>query len=89
VKKHDKARVKKGLCLHCGRRGVTQIHHIYYGSYRNRAEKADFVIELCPECHALMHNTPLGDKLKRSFQQKYEETHSREEFLKKMGRSWL
>lgn len=69
--------------------GPTQIHHIYGGSYRNRSDKADFVIELCAECHGLMHNSSAGTAFKKAFQRKYESLHSHEEFVKLMGRSWL
>lgn len=75
----------------CGRRGETQIHHVYGGAYRKRSEAYDFVLEVCPECHRRIHDTSLGERLKRVFQERWEATHrgGHEEWMRLMGRSWL
>ncbi len=90
-KRHDKHHPKKGLCTRCGKVGLTEIHHIYSGAYRARSDKHGFVIELCHECHRLMHETSEGKRLKKTRQRLWESVpgHTREQWLKMMGMSWL
>lgn len=92
--KRDRPRKKRGVCAHCGKAGVTQIHHIFGGAYRGRSEANDFVVELCPACHRLMHDTSIGLELQRAFQRKWERMHKDlddpgAEWIRLMGKSWL
>jgi hypothetical protein len=71
-------------------------HHIYFGPNRNASEKNGFWVWLRHDMHiAGSHNeTPHNCRevdlyLKEMCQRKYEETHSREEFISLIGRSYL
>ena len=82
-------------CVNCGKYG-TEVHHIFYGTgQRKISEKLGFKVRLCPSCHRGqpqgVHggNRELDLKLKREFQTRYELTHTREEFIKLIGRNYL
>ena len=85
-----KKRNKKGFCRMCGTVGATEIHHVYPGAYRLKSDKNDFVIELCHACHMSIHDDPEKMRaLKESTQKAFEKQYSHEEFVRRMGRSWL
>ena len=71
------------------------IHHIYQGTGRRKiSEREGFIVPLTPAEHnmsdnAVHFNRKLDLYLKRLGQKKYEETHTREEFIKLIGRSYL
>lgn len=73
------------------------IHHIYFGSgRRNISDREGFVVPLCNACHKdsmFGVHGKYGEKnalyLKQVCQEKYEETHTREEFMKLIGRNYL
>lgn len=72
------------------------IHHIYGGYGRREiSEREGFIIPLTPQEHnmsdtAIHFNKPLDLMIKRRCQAKYESMgHSREEFIKLIGRSYL
>ena len=71
------------------------IHHIYSGTGRRKiSEREGFIVPLTNAEHnmsdnAVHFNKTLDLYLKRLCQQKYEETHSREDFIKLIGRSYL
>jgi hypothetical protein len=48
-------RVKRGQCRRCGKFGATEWHHIFGGPQRKAAEREGLVIELCHDCHLLLH----------------------------------
>ena len=88
--KHDKKREKKGFCQLCGEHGITHIHHVFGGSRRGVSERYDFVIELCPNCHSWVHaSEAANERLKMKYQRIYEQTHTRAQWMKLMGRNWL
>lgn len=72
-------------------------HHIYYGTGKRKiSEKNGFWVWLIPEKHnrgnESVHLDPdrkLDLRLKRECQAKYEETHSRAEFVKLIGKNYL
>lgn len=78
-----------------------QKHHIFGGPLRSISEANGFWVWLIDFNHTGANsNTPLGFKgvhhdrerdleLKRDCQAKYEETHSREEFMALIGRNYL
>ncbi len=81
-------------CLICGSSQGLERHHVFYGSgLRQLSEKWGMVAPLCHRCHRGSHGVhfsrPLDLMLKRLFQEKFEETHTREEFMAIFGRSWL
>ena len=76
----------KGILLHK--------HHIYGGPNRRISEANGFWIYLIPRLHNMSNdgvhfNAELDMKIKQECQLKYEETHTREEFMELIGRSYL
>ena len=82
-------------CLICGSNQGLERHHVFYGrGLRQLSEKHGMVAPLCHRCHRDSHagvhfNKPLDLMLKRLFQEKFEEIHTRQEFVAIFGRSWL
>lgn len=69
-------------------------HHIYGGKNRLVSEQNGFFVYLRHDWHVgttyCVHHNPLLDKrLKQQCQQAYELTHSREEFMRLIGRNYL
>ena len=85
---------REGVCYLCGLRCKTHRHHIFDGPNRRLSEEDGLVVHLCPSCHNMgpvnVHN---NIKIRRILQAKgqmwYEETHTREEFMKRYGRNYL
>ena len=83
------------VCHLCARMGRTEMtycheHHVYPGKNRKASDKAGFVIPLCPRHHAEIHKKyKLMKDVQQEIQRKYEQTHSREEFMKIIGRNYL
>lgn len=86
-------RTKK--CWVCGKRDDLECHHVFYGrAYRHLSEKYGMKVWLCSEHHrgrTGVHggNRDLGLRLMRYAQRKFEETHTREEFMSIFGRNRL
>ena len=82
-----------GTCFFCGRACSTARHEIFYGwANRQKAKRLGYWVNLCPTCHDDVHKYPndgIDKYLKHKGQIKYEETHSREEFIDEWGRSYL
>lgn len=61
-------------------------HHLLANSKKRFAEKAGAWVWLCRGHHSYIHDTPAGQEewreWKRQAQKKYEETHSRKEWMK-------
>lgn len=69
-------------------------HHIYGGPNRSISEREGFYIWLKSDWHnmkgyGIHFNKELDLKVKRECQRKYEETHTREEFMALIGRNYL
>lgn len=70
-------------------------HHIYAGNPNRRiSEENGFWVYLLPELHntsdlGVHFDKDLDLRLKRECQTKFEETHSREEFMRLIGRNYL
>ena len=70
-------------------------HHIFFGtSNRKNSEKYGLWVYLIPELHNTTNNGVHFNKeldllCKRAGQNAFEETHTREEFLKIFGRNYL
>lgn len=48
--------VKK--CYICGDEGAVEVHHCIHGtSGRKKAEADGLMVNLCPECHRLLHDS--------------------------------
>lgn len=69
-------------------------HHIYEGTAnRSISEKNGFKVWLCyphhnDPSHGVHHIEELNDWLKAICQKKYEETHSRQDFMDLIGRNY-
>ena len=77
-------------CHICGISQGIQMHHMLHGSMRANADKYGLVVPLCYQCHMLLHDTGFFDKeLQREAQRIFERDHTREEFIKTFGKSYL
>ena len=95
----------EGHCFICDLLGIDvwysylEEHHIFGGtSNRKKSEKYGLKVRLCAYHHrgningsreAVHHNREYADMLHRIGQEKFEETHTREEFRQACGKSWL
>lgn len=81
-------------CFYC-RRPSQHIHEVYFGKNRQISIENGFCVGLCAWHHNLggkdsVHeNRAMDLELKKMYQKKYEESHTREEFIKLIGRSYL
>ena len=77
-------------CIECGRHGE-HTHHVLFGRNRKNSEKYGLKVRLCNACHYRLHNQDeaLAMKYRRMGQRYFEQTHSREEFIKIFGRNYL
>ena len=83
----DKGIEKTGYCECCGKwSSRLDPHEIYGGSNRKRSIKNNFVKRICRQCHC---NEELIMNLRKEVQKEYEENHTREEFIKIIGKSYL
>ena len=82
-------------CFFCGSTGLLEEHHNFFGNPgRKISEKNGFKVRLCPYCHRIDGVSPHKNRnndlmLKRLCQREFEKTHSREEFIKLVGRNYL
>lgn len=80
-------------CLICGS-PYTEVHHIYFGHGRRRiSDREGFIAYLCQEHHRGRYS-PHGNReadlrLKERCQRVFEKTHSRQEFIALIGKSYL
>lgn len=74
-------------CALCGSPYI-QLHHIYEGKNRKNSTKYSMIVPLCKYHHDWVHKTNYKG-FKEKYQKKFEETHTREEFIKIFGRSYL
>jgi len=73
---------------------ITHKHHIYGGPLRDISEAEGFTVDLCVRHHefakeAVHENHENMRLLQRHCQMKYEETHSRRQFMELIGRNYL
>ena len=87
---------KTEQCYFCGSRSNLETHHIYFGNpWRKISDKNGFTVRLCSECHKVNENSPHRNRAKDLYlkcicQIAYEaQGHSREEFIKLIGRNYL
>lgn len=86
--------VKK--CYACSRRTNLHDHHIYFGTSRRKiSEKNGFKVWLCQEHHEGTYGVhgkyghELDLLLKQTCQKKFEETHTRSEFIALIGKNYI
>lgn len=87
---------KTEQCYFCGSRYNLETHHIFFGNPgRKISDKNGFTVRLCADCHKWNRLSPHRNRktdlvLKKTCQQAYEaQGHSREEFIKLVGRNYL
>lgn len=84
---------EENACFICGRPYPLHKHHIYGGGARLISEENGFWCYLCHDHHIGDHGVHRHEeenrKLKALCQAKYEETHSREEFMDLIGRNYM
>ena len=77
-------------CYYCKRKikenEKLDLHEVYGGSNRIRSIKNGFVVPLCRLCHS---NEEIIQYLRIKLQKEYEKTHSREEFIKIIGKNYI
>ena len=102
-KKHPQSIVarKKGDFLLCAKlhgdeaEKYTEVHHVFFGSgRRDVSEQNGFVCDLCIPHHregpeAVHRNRESREYLCRLFQEEYERSHTREEFMELTGINYL
>lgn len=78
-------------CLICGTTRNLHKHHCLHGTAnRKNAEKYGLWVYLCGEHHAEVHaKHSLDLQFKQRAQREFEKTHTREEFRRVFGKSWL
>lgn len=83
------------VCFVCGNPYSVQKHHIYGGGNRSVSEDNGFWVYLCPRHHTRtiysVHGDPdhrLDKELKAMCQSIYERDHTRDEFIRLIGRSY-
>lgn len=86
-RQRDKEIIKSGICEYCEKFSKRlDLHEVYGGSNRKRSILNKFIKRLCRKCHS---NPKILKQLKIDTQKEYEKTHTREEFIKLIGRSYL
>lgn len=86
-RQRDKDLVKSGICEFCGEYSKRlDPHEIYGGSNRKRSIKYKFVKLICPRCHS---NEAIINQIRIDTQKEFEKTHTREEFIKIIGKSYI
>ena len=86
-RQRDKDIVKSGKCEFCGRECKRlDPHEVYGGSNRQRSIKHKFVKLICRECHS---NEKVIAQIRKDVQKEFEKTHTREEFIKLIGISYI
>ena len=74
------------LCENCGKNAHLDPHEVYGGRNRKRSILNGFIKLLCRECHS---NEEILNQLKIDTQKEYEKTHTREEFIKIIGKNYI
>lgn len=86
-RQRDKNRVKEGKCDYCQmEKKHLDPHEVYGGSNRKRSILNNFVKMLCRECHS---SEEIINQLRIDTQKEFEKTHTREEFIKIIGKSYI
>lgn len=86
-RQRDENLVKEGICEFCGNYSRhLDPHEVYGGSNRKRSIQHKFVKLICPKCHS---NETIINQLRIDTQKEYMKTHTEEEFMKLIGKSYL
>lgn len=86
-RQRDKDMIKEGICEFCGKYSKRlDPHEIFGGSNRKRSIKHKFIKLLCRKCHS---NEKIIKQLRIDAQKEYMKTHTEEEFIKLIGKSYI
>lgn len=86
-RQRDKELIKEGICEFCGQYSKRlDPHEVYGGSNRQRSIKHKFVKLICPKCHK---DEEIIKQLRIDVQKEFEKNHTRAEFIKIIGKSYL
>lgn len=83
------------FCFLCGSYANLETHHIFGGNPNRRiSEENGFKVRLCHWCHneppnGVHHNRSRDLTLKRLCQKKYEKNHTRDEFIRLIGKNYI
>ena len=81
-------------CYFCGKKSEC-IHEVFYGRNRQISINNGFCVGLCNYHHnfsnneSVHFNSEMDLKLKRTYQEEYEKTHTRDDFIKLIDKSYL
>jgi len=77
-------------CIVCGSYYAINKHEVFFGKNRQNSIDNGLVIPLCLNHHNMIHNNiELDAYWKRIAQQKFEEEHSRDEFMNIFKKNYL
>lgn len=81
-------------CYVCNTNYNLEKHHIFNGPYKKASEKHGLLIKVCPNCHtqapgAIHRDSLFRKELKKMGQRHFEQTHTREEFMKIFDKNYL
>ena len=83
----------KKECFVCGRSGALHLHHVFGGANRKKSDIYGCWCWLCPEHHTgnngVHFKRELDLKLKKECQSIWERSHSRDEWFRKFGKSFI
>jgi len=78
------------ICAECGSKNGVAKNEVFEGAKRGVSMSNGFVVPLCRDCHRRFHNDRnFAMKYKKLYQSKFEETHTREEFLNLVHHNYL
>lgn len=80
-------------CWFCGKTVGLERHHVFAGGRRKISEQNGFTVYLCHDDHTgrngAQYNKEKDLMLKRHCQRVYEQTHTRAEWMKLLGKNYL
>lgn len=85
----------KKECWYCHSEHWLNLHHIFYGRNKKNSDRNGFVVYLCVAHHTGpcgVHSSKgdfLDKRLKIECQKKFEETHTRAEFMRIIGKNYI
>ena len=82
---------ESGKCFICGANTETARHEVFPGANRQVSKKYGFWYNTCPRCHDMWHlkDPVIRRETQEMAQTLFERTHTREEFMQIIGRSYL
>lgn len=81
-------------CFICKSTYCLETHHIMNGANKKASEKYGLLVKVCANCHTLSPNSIHRDSkvlraLKEAGQQNFEQSNTREDFMRIFGRNYL